>query len=541
MDWLNRSIFNKMAAIIIGGSVIVLLSALYFFVHANRSIENFNLLISTELDQERQINTLTIDFKIQVQEWKNVLIRGHDANNFKKYWERFEKKEADIHKHAQSLLDNANPESETYQIIVRFLKAHETMGQQYRKGLEQFKSNNFDPKVGDRAVSGIDRQPTKLLEQAAESLTKYSAEKTVSITDEAALTAKVSAMIMFGAIISFVCLALYLIHYAIIIPSRELASIMTNQSNGQLDDTITIHRQDELGKLADAARKLQQFLIDIADQLQTSSNNLQGASTDLTASAEEVSNDISAVHQRTDQIATAMHELNATAQEVANHAASASEITHQSNDTIHSGLNFMEKAQETMNELAVQVDSTSTTVKKLAQDAENVGTVLSVIRGIAEQTNLLALNAAIEAARAGEQGRGFAVVADEVRTLAQKTQDSTQEIEAIIDSVQTGARDTDAVMLASKDMTQNSVALFTDATEKLKQIVSSIQQIRDLNTQVATAAEEQTAVTENIAQNITEVIELSDKTLKSSEGARQTSTMLSEMAARAKQLSEQFD
>ena len=201
----------------------------------------------------------------------------------------------------------------------------------------------------------------------------------------------------------------------------------------------------------------------------------------------------------------------------------------------------MSSAQASINQLAAQIADTVEVVKRLEDDTSNVGTVLSVIRGIAEQTNLLALNAAIEAARAGEQGRGFAVVADEVRSLAQKTQQSTAEIEDIIESVQTGAKNTAAVMNASSEVTASSADMFNQASNKLDVISSSISQISGLNMQVATAAEEQTMVSEDIAKTVVEMSDLVDATTSSANQNLALSKRLKDAAANLEQVSATFE
>ncbi|MGS0541820.1 methyl-accepting chemotaxis protein [Pseudomonas parakoreensis] len=218
---------------------------------------------------------------------------------------------------------------------------------------------------------------------------------------------------------------------------------------------------------------------------------------------------------RTDQVATAMNEMSATAQEVARHAADAARAADDADQSAQQGEKVMQGTIHTITRMRGEIANTAEVIRRLESDSGRIGKVLEVIRGIAEQTNLLALNAAIEAARAGEAGRGFAVVADEVRNLAQRTAESIIEINQIIQNVQTGAVDAAQAIESGQARSDESVEQVTQAGAMLERITHAVEAIRDMNRQIATAAEEQTSVAEDISRNLTEITSIASTNLNS--------------------------
>jgi methyl-accepting chemotaxis protein len=235
-----------------------------------------------------------------------------------------------------------------------------------------------------------------------------------------------------------------------------------------------------------------------------------------------------------------MNEMSATAQDVASHAASvASQVDETTKQTRHAD-EQINQSVASMGRLTDQIHSSTETVKKLAESGQRVGDVMQVIREIADQTNLLALNAAIEAARAGEAGRGFAVVADEVRNLAAKTQEATVEIDEIIANIRSGSQDATEYMQASEVVAQESSDSVEAVRKTLEDITQRMVSVNDATTQVATAAEEQTSVSEDINRNVTEVAEISEAMHKSAEDNLRTVPELEAMAHQAQELADRI-
>ena len=278
---------------------------------------------------------------------------------------------------------------------------------------------------------------------------------------------------------------------------REMAS-----GQGDLRKRLQSRQQDEVGELVNEfnrfVAKLQGIIRDITDAVGSLNNAAQQMSLVTTESREGI------VKQQTDidQVATAMNEMSATVHEVARNAMDAAGAAKEADNEAASGKQVVSQAVGSIDKLASEVDEAANVIHQLAQDSENIGTVLDVIKAIAEQTNLLALNAAIEAARAGEQGRGFAVVADEVRSLASRSQEATEEIQAMIERLQSGAHDAVQVMEESRTRAYQGVEQATETGASLASIESSIGEINGMNAQIATAAQQQSAAAGQISENV---------------------------------------
>jgi methyl-accepting chemotaxis protein len=305
------------------------------------------------------------------------------------------------------------------------------------------------------------------------------------------------------------------------------------EGEGDLTRRLDASGRDEISQLAGAFNVFVEKIQAMVGHVAQSTNQLASTAEQMSIVTEETREGMHRQRAETDQVATAMNQMTATVQEVARNASSAAASAHHADEQATQGKQVMGQSMKANDLLAKEVERAAEVIERLEGESESIGKVLEVIQEIAEQTNLLALNAAIEAARAGEQGRGFAVVADEVRTLANRTQHSTQEIQQIIERLQTGATEAAQVMVEGKSRAQESVELVDKAGEALDVIVGAVDTISTMNTQIASAAEEQTAVAEEINRNIVNITQVAEGT---SNGAQQTSAASEQLARLASEL-----
>ncbi|MFV8462047.1 methyl-accepting chemotaxis protein [Vibrio campbellii] len=327
------------------------------------------------------------------------------------------------------------------------------------------------------------------------------------------------------AVIAFV--AMFIIKKALA-PLTTLSSAMEalSKGDGDLTQRISVNSKDEIGTLAHHVNafiaKLQEIVRDIAD----SSSQLNEQSEVSTNVARQTSDGLTVQLHEISQIATAVHEMSATAEEVANNAQMTADSAISSTENCEQGKQVIIRNQDSITNLAQQVENASGIIQELEKNALDINAILSTISDIAEQTNLLALNAAIEAARAGEQGRGFAVVADEVRVLSQRTHSSTDEIREMIETLQKNSVSAVESMQRSQDLAQSSVDDANNATTALEEIATSIQQISDMASHISNAASEQRTVTGEVSKNIQLVNDVSDKMSTEADNSRHLSEEL---------------
>ncbi|NNA95740.1 HAMP domain-containing protein [Pseudomonas gessardii] len=368
---------------------------------------------------------------------------------------------------------------------------------------------------------------------------KLTASQTV-VRDNDATQAKQLLMLATALALAFGLFAAWAITRQIVIPLSQTLKVAERVAAGDLSHNLVSQRQDELGQLQRAMQSMTMGLRDLIGGISDGVTQIASAAEQLSAVTEQTSAGVNNQKVETDQVATAMNEMAATVQEVARNAEKASEAAVAADQQAREGDRVVGEAIAQIERLAGEVGNSTEAMGHLKRESDKIGSVLDVIKSVAQQTNLLALNAAIEAARAGEAGRGFAVVADEVRSLAQRTQKSTEEIEELIVGLQSGTQQVATIMDNSRSLTDSSVELTRRAGNALENITRTVSAIQAMNQQIATAAEQQSAVAEEINRSVLNVRDVSEQTAAASEETAASSTELARLGTHLQALVGRF-
>ncbi|PKH83958.1 methyl-accepting chemotaxis protein [Pseudomonas sp. Choline-02u-1] len=444
---------------------------------------------------------------------------------------------ADAEQPALSAIDNALKNLESLptrvpeQHIANLQQATDSL-KAYRAAVAQFR----DSQVKNAAALANMSAQGDILIAASKKLT----ESQTVVRDTDAAHAKNMLLIATVLALVFGLLAAWIITRQIIIPLTQTLKVAERVAAGDLTHNLVSLRRDELGQLQRSMQSMTQGLRELIGGISDGVTQIASAAEELSAVTEQTSAGVNNQKVETDQVATAMNEMAATVQEVARNAEEASEAAVAADQQAREGDKVVGEAIAQIERLAVEVGHSTEAMGELKRESDKIGSVLDVIKSVAQQTNLLALNAAIEAARAGEAGRGFAVVADEVRSLAQRTQKSTEEIEELIVGLQNGTQQVATIMDNSRSLTDSSVELTRRAGGSLESITRTVSAIQAMNQQIAAAAEQQSAVAEEINRSVLNVRDVSDQTSAASEETAASSVELARLGTHLQMLVGRF-
>ncbi|MCE1114657.1 methyl-accepting chemotaxis protein [Pseudomonas sp. NMI795_08] len=412
------------------------------------------------------------------------------------------------------------------------LQQFEQSVQAYRDGVRRFRD----------AVAAIASARAEMTVQGADIVKRSDALYQIQLDRRDSESAQARSLQIFATLLALLVgvLAAFIITRQITRPLRETMDVVNKIANGDLTQNLRVTRRDELGALQQGIARMGTTLRELITGIRDGVTQIASAAEELSAVTEQTSAGANSQKVETDQVATAMHEMAATVQEVARNAEQAAFAATNADGEARGGDKVVGEAIGQIERLAQEVKRSTDAMTLLQQESQKIGSVMDVIKSVAEQTNLLALNAAIEAARAGEAGRGFAVVADEVRGLAQRTQQSTEEIEGLIASLQHGTQQVADAMNGSRSLTDSSVELARKAGGSLENITRTVSNIQSMNQQIAAAAEQQSAVAEEISRSILNVRDVSEQTAAASDETAASSVELARLGGHLQTLVSQF-
>ncbi|MBY5993517.1 methyl-accepting chemotaxis protein [Ferrimonas balearica] len=510
---------TKLVGVFVFGMVVIGGALAYLLATQVEVGRYFRAEVAEQVAVQSAVEALNNDFKTQVQEWKNLLLRGEAPTN---YWQRVVTRQEEIQQRSQDLARQLSQLGldEQAAVIETFREDHRTLFAGYRQGREGLNRGQSLTQV-DSGVRGLDRAPAKALSELAGALEQHRVAEMEALMARATDTLVRGALLVGGLMLLFVWGGRTLALRAVVRPTETLSAFFAQLAQGNFATRLTIDRADEMGDLANHARQLQGQLRTLLQAVGESGRSVGQATEELDRSSAQGTERALQQRDQTHQVASAMSQMTASVIEVASHAQHAAEQVGNTDRRSSEGQAILTRTISDLEQLDRTLSDAGEAVARLAGESQEIGGILDVIRNIADQTNLLALNAAIEAARAGEQGRGFAVVADEVRSLSLRTQDATGEIQQMIDQLQSGAQEAVSAMTAGQSGSQRGLTQTREAGETLAQISQELSALNDMNAQIATAAEEQSKVSEEINHSVGRIRALGDQVAEDAEAGRQ--------------------
>lgn len=531
----NMTIKLRFTLIISLIAAVLIIQGLVLFYTNEKILEQASNIADQQIPILNKAHKLKLNV-VQVQQWLTDISATRALNGLD---DGFKEAENNANQFRQliSELKVLDPErSQDYDAMLPVFNAYYDVGKSMAQAyIEQ------GPEGGNVMMSRFDKVAANISDTVDKFLAASIEESNEALSQQKALLPKVEAVVVvFAFIILLGVFVLFLNMLKMVKTLNMLPPIVNKLAGGDLTAHFEVQGNDEIAQIMKALNSMQDKISKMVNHIQETTLQLNKTADNLVRKSSDSDRDAQELFSETEQVATAMNEMSSTVREVAKSITHTAESADVANKETKAGNDIVNKTITDIQSLSDNIDNAASTIRQLEEDSMSISKVLEVIQGIAEQTNLLALNAAIEAARAGEQGRGFAVVADEVRTLAGRTQESTEEIRIMIDKLQSGSRQSVEAMNSSCEKASKTVEHASSAGSSLTTISQSISEINDMSTQISHAAKEQDTVAEEVNRSVVKIHDMAQRTAGESHETVALSENLVSLSATLESMTKEF-
>lgn len=528
-DIVRSNLRTKLLLLLIATLSVVFIAVWVGLSAMSGVIEEYSYAVNNNVRHSSEVSELNVRFKTQVQEWKNTLIRGNDPAQQEKYWSRFNENAELIQADYKKILGELQKSDTGFKNLTEFADSYPDMISAYRRGYQQFVESGYDISVGDQAVSGIDRGPSKSLSTAVKVMIN-DIKETSDLIESHSNSAWTYTLIVLGiALVAGCGIFVWFIDMKILRPLDAVTEVSRLIAAGDFTSKIHVRNLDQIGQLADNFELIQNDLSKMLAAILKDLSELRGLTRELFDAFGNVKSGLESQFSETNKVTQSMTEMAKIGDSIGESVGQANEFVRSSTEQTSRGLEMFASNVNLSQSMLDATNDASEIIVKLKKDTDDIGSVVSVINGIAEQTNLLALNAAIEAARAGESGRGFAVVADEVRSLANKTQESTEQISRNISKLQHAADSAVSAMTQGKDKAVVSVEQIKQSQQFMQELAEVFGEIAKLNEDVNQAVSSQQQQSNVVHSGLNQISRLGDKSQDEAKTMEEASIVLAKV------------